>query len=102
MNANPSKEAERILAAMLIMMLGPSVIATVLPRLRTQITQWTLESNVLVPTSHALFAVPGLDAGPDLRRVAIAVLALVFALWLVTRARAAKRADGDDDTKGKS
>lgn len=85
MNSRGSEEMDRIMLVVLAMLFGPGIIATFVPKVRDQLAQWLLESNVLVPANRALFEVPGLGAGPDLRRLAIAMLVLALAAWVVVR-----------------
>lgn len=91
---------DRILLAAIAVLVVPSVAASMLPKLRAQASAWLLENSVLVPAERALFEIPGMGGGPDLRRVVITVLVLAAAAILATRARAKKReAEATKDKK---
>jgi len=91
MNGRGSEETDRIVLVALAMLFGPGLVASFVPKVCDQVAGWLLDSHVLVPAGRALVEVPGLGAGPDLRRVAIAVLVLALATWVLVRRRIARQ-----------
>lgn len=70
-------EDERLVGILLLLLAGPAVAMVVVPSARDAAEAWLVQRSVLVPASQALFAVPGMDSGPDLRRFVVGVLVLV-------------------------
>lgn len=70
-------------AAVVLLAAGPSLLASA----GINATSWLLAHHVLVPPGQALFQVPFLQAGPDVRRLLVALLVLVAVPAVVGRRR---------------
>lgn len=76
---------ERLILVVLVIFFAPTLI----PSIRRTVSSWLLENRVLVPPSQALFEVPFMDAGLDIRRLAV-LLVLVVAGAYFARGRTAR------------
>lgn len=94
-NDNLGTESEKLIALFVAFAAASLAAPVLLPKVGEAITRWVLEHHVLVRPNRALFPIPGLDAGPDLRRLLIAaavLLAVVFVGRVVARAVADRKA----------
>lgn len=94
-NSALGTDTEKLVALFVGFAVAAMVLPVLVPRLGQGIAHWALAHHVLVPAAHAVFVIPGLGAGPDLRRVLIAaavLVALAIAGAAVTRSVAANKA----------
>lgn len=64
---------------------------TLLPQIAAKAAAWLLERNILVPSAEALWTLPGLEAGLDLRRIVATIAATIAVGALADAARRTKR-----------
>lgn len=81
---------------LILVVVGGLIAVTVLPALiskwATGLDGWLLEHHVLVPGAEALFTLPGMTGGPDLRRVVILACVLIVGIFLIpSRAKKATK-----------
>lgn len=83
---------ETILMVVVGVVAAPFVLAGVGAYLSTDVRSWLIEHEILVPAYEAVWAIPGMDAGLDLGRIAlfVAVLLLVFCIVWFVRSMARK------------
>lgn len=76
---------ERLILVILVAFFVPTLI----PSIRRAVSDWLLENRVLVTPSQALFEVPFMDAGLDMRRLAVLLVILVAGAYFA-RGRSAR------------
>jgi hypothetical protein len=71
---------DEILTLLAGLFFAPAIALALIPGLASTVGGWLTAHQVLVrPAAGAVFTLPGLDAGPDGRRVVIVVLLLAAA-----------------------
>ncbi|MDN5766071.1 MAG: hypothetical protein L0H96_09430 [Humibacillus sp.] len=81
---------------LVILVAGVLLAVTVLPAMlakwATGLDAWLLQHHILVPTAQALFTLPGMSSGPDLRRLLVLACALAVIVFLIpSRAKKATK-----------
>lgn len=92
-------DADRTMGYIIVAAAAMLVLPTMIPKVRDAIAAWLLDHRVLVVPEQALFEVPFLGAGLDVRRLVIVVVlaGLVFA---ASRHRAAERPSRKGASRG--
>ena len=70
---------DEILTLLVALLAGPPIVLALIPGLAGAVGAWLTAHQVLVPDGPAVLTIPGLNAGPDGRRLMIGVLLLAAA-----------------------
>ena len=73
---------ENVVGILLLIGGAMFLLPTLIPAVRDGAREWLVEHHVLVGPDAALFQLPFLDAGLDLRRVVIVVTLAALGMWL--------------------
>ncbi len=91
--SGPGGGNDETMGLLIVVAVALVAVPALLPSFAAGITHWLLTNRVLVPAHEALFALPGIPAGPDMRRLLIAALLILGTVLAIRATRRTPRND---------